>query len=62
MIYNYMVINKYIVNWKYIIFYRLMFWFVIDWNILLYINFLRSVRGIKWIEMLYVDDWKRVLD
>lgn len=39
-----------------------MFWFVIDWNILLYINFLRSVRGIKWIEMLYVDDWKRVLD
>lgn len=39
-----------------------MFWFVIDWNILLYINFLRSVKGIKWIEMLYVDDWKRVLD
>lgn len=36
-----------------------MFWSVIDWNTLLHINFLRSVRGTKWIEMLYVDDWKK---
>lgn len=39
-----------------------MFWSVIDWNTLLHINFLKRVRGTKWIEMLYVDDWKRVLD